>query len=171
MENKLYSQLPCRVGVSTVIFRALGALKVSVGLGPMPRFPTLKMCPVVSHGLGDSPSPLCLSRYTHLSWLHSPPASSGSYSKLHWALPGPADPVPAPRITGLLDLASCLRVTAGILWHLSGCRETEHYQESCKGHIRDNLRHRFFQKLCEVRRHCVPYTLSLFWKQIYREVF
>ena len=79
MENKLYSELLCRVGDSTVIFRVLGALKVSAGFGPVPRPPSLKMCPVFSHGLEDSPSPLRLSKYAHLSWLRSPPVSSGSY--------------------------------------------------------------------------------------------
>lgn len=72
-KKNIYSKLFC-----TKIFSVLGALKVSASYGPMPHLPTLKMYAVISHGQGNSPSPLCLFKYTRLPWLPSQHASSGS---------------------------------------------------------------------------------------------
>lgn len=127
MENKLYSELLCRMGVSTVTFSLLGALKASASLGRMPHLPTLKMCPIIPHSLENPVSLLPLQ--THPSVMA--PFTSCSCS---W--------VQSPAFSGL--------------WGSCGTCQVERRSitgNPYMGHIRNNLRPRLFQRLCEVRRH------------------
>lgn len=133
----------------------LRALKVSASLGPMPHLPTLKVCPIISHGLESSlfpsasPNPPICCGFNHL--VHSP----GSCSPL------PAQPACSSKDCCILGPGSCLQLFAELPWHLSGCRTAG---SPCRNHISDHLRQRFFQRLCKVRRPYSPYICSFFCK-------